>query len=96
MPVRRRIDKRRAEVTDEMESWLHGDDKASGFVQYAPDDELAALWAAHSDRIVAEHVTHFQYPARLLVAVSATTAAWNVSGSVLRANWRNRAVDSAA
>jgi hypothetical protein len=57
MPVRRRIDKRRAEVTDEHEAWLHGDDKASGFVQYAPDDELATLWAAHSDRIVIEHVT---------------------------------------
>jgi hypothetical protein len=57
MPVRKRIDKRRAELTDEGEAWLHGDDKAAGFVKYAPDHELAALWAAHSERIVAEHVT---------------------------------------
>jgi hypothetical protein len=57
MPVRRRVDKRRAEVTDEHEAWLQGDDRAAGFVPYAPDDELAALWAANADRIVAEHVT---------------------------------------
>src|SRR5882762_9486731 len=56
MPVRRRIDKRRQEVTDEHEAWLHGDDKGSGFIQYAPNDELAALWATHSERIVADHV----------------------------------------
>jgi hypothetical protein len=59
MPVRRRTDKRRAEVTDEHEAWLHSDDKAAGFVQYAPDDELAALWVAHADRIVAEHVNSY-------------------------------------
>jgi hypothetical protein len=59
MPVRRRIDKRRAEVTDEHESWLNSDDRASGFVQYAPDDELAALWTANADRIVAEHVATY-------------------------------------
>jgi hypothetical protein len=56
MPVRKRKDLRRAEVTDEHEAWLRSDDKAAGFVKYAPDDELAALWAAHSERIVAEHV----------------------------------------
>jgi hypothetical protein len=57
MPVRRRTDKRRQEVTDEHEAWLHGDDRASGFIRYGPDHELAALWSAHSERIVAEHVT---------------------------------------
>jgi hypothetical protein len=56
MPVRKRLDKRRQEVTDEHEAWLHGDNKAAGFVKYAPDGELAALWAAHSERIVADHV----------------------------------------
>jgi hypothetical protein len=56
MPVRKRKDLRRADVTDEHESWLRGDDKAAGFVKYAPIHELAALWAAHTDRIVAEHV----------------------------------------
>jgi hypothetical protein len=54
MPVRRRIDKRRQEVTDEQEAWLQGDDKASGFIQYAPNDELTTLWATHCERIVAE------------------------------------------
>jgi hypothetical protein len=57
MPVRRRTDKRREEVTDQHEEWLHGNDKASGFIQFAPHDELAALWNAHSERLVAEHVT---------------------------------------
>jgi hypothetical protein len=57
MPVRRRNDKRRAEVTEEHEAWLHGDDKASGFVKYSPDDELVALWETHAERIIAEHVT---------------------------------------
>jgi hypothetical protein len=38
---------------------LQGDDKASGFVKYAPAYELAALWNTHSERIVAEHVTHY-------------------------------------
>jgi hypothetical protein len=59
MPVRRRIDKRRAEVTDAHEAWLQSDDKAAGFVKYAPDDELAALWGEHADRIVAEHVVSY-------------------------------------
>lgn len=59
MPVRRRSDKRRAEVTDENEAWLVGDDRAAGFFNYATDDELAALWAAHSERIVAEHVADY-------------------------------------
>lgn len=56
MPVRRRVDKRRQAVTDEHEAWLEDDDKASGFVQYAHDDELEALWHQHSERIVADHV----------------------------------------
>jgi hypothetical protein len=59
MPVRKRKDLRRAEVTDEHEAWLRNDDKAAGFVKFAPEGELAALWAAHSERIVAEHVTDY-------------------------------------
>jgi hypothetical protein len=35
MPVRKRKDLRREEVTDEHEAWLHGDDKAAGFIKYA-------------------------------------------------------------
>jgi hypothetical protein len=59
MPRKRRTDKRRQEVTDEHESWLHGDDSASGFVKYEPAEALAALWAAHSERIVEDHVADF-------------------------------------
>ncbi len=57
MPRKHRIDKKRPPLTEEHEAWLHGDDKGSGFIQYAPCDELAALWGAHSVRIVEEHVT---------------------------------------
>jgi hypothetical protein len=57
MPVRRRFDKRRQEVTDEHEAWLRGDDMGSGFFKYAPEAELSALWQDHSERIVAEHVS---------------------------------------
>ena len=56
MPVRKRVDKRRQAVTDEHESWLRDDDKASGFVKYSPSEELAAMWDSHAERIVAEHV----------------------------------------
>jgi hypothetical protein len=59
VPVRRRIDKRRAEVTDEHEAWLQGNDSGCGLVPYSTHEELAALWAAHSERIVAEHVTNY-------------------------------------
>jgi hypothetical protein len=57
MAIRAKKLKAKQQLTDEGEAWLHGDDKAAGFVKYAPDHELAALWAAHSDRIIAEHVT---------------------------------------
>lgn len=57
MPVRKRIDKRRQQVTDEHEAWLHGQDRASGFIRYSPADELEDLWNTHCHRIVAEHVT---------------------------------------
>ena len=56
MPVRKRKDLRRAEVTDEHEAWLNGADKGCGLIPYSPRDELATLWATHSERIVAEHV----------------------------------------
>jgi hypothetical protein len=56
MPVRKRVDKRKQAVTDQHESWLSGNDAASGFIQYAANDELGALWHTHSERIVAEHV----------------------------------------
>jgi hypothetical protein len=59
MPVRRRTDKKRQAVTDENEAWLHSDDNGAGFFKYDPEEELAALWNEHSDRIVAEHVADY-------------------------------------
>src|SRR5882672_948942 len=56
MPVRKRVDKRKQAVTDQHEAWLHGNDAAAGFIKYSPSEELAALWDAHAERIVAEHV----------------------------------------
>jgi hypothetical protein len=59
MPVRRRTDKKRQAVTDENEAWLHSDDNGAGFFKYAPEEELAALWNEHSERIVAEYVADY-------------------------------------
>jgi hypothetical protein len=56
MPVRKRVDKRRQAVTDEIDAWLLGHDKESGFVKYLPSEELAALWSEHSERIIEEHI----------------------------------------
>ena len=59
MPIRKRKDLRRADVTDEHEAWLHGADKGCGLIPYSPRDELATLWATHSERILAEHVADY-------------------------------------
>jgi hypothetical protein len=59
MPVRKRIDKRRQEITDQHEAWLHGADMGCGLIPYSPRDELATLWETHSERIIAEHVTSY-------------------------------------
>jgi hypothetical protein len=59
MPVRKRKDLRRADVTDQHEPWLHGADKGCGLIPYSPMDELATLWATHSERILAEHVADY-------------------------------------
>ena len=55
MPVRRRTDKRRQDVTDEQELWLRGED-THGFFQFSPPDELHDFWNVHSDRIIAEWI----------------------------------------
>lgn len=59
MPIRRRIDKRREDITEEQEAWLNGDDKGAVFFKFLPDDELLAFWNLHSERIVAEHVARY-------------------------------------
>ena len=59
MPVRRRVDKRREAITDEHEAWLHGDDNRAGFFKYSLHNDLAALWAANSERVIAAHVADY-------------------------------------
>src|ERR1700727_4100928 len=59
MAVRAKKLKAKQQLTDEGEAWLDGDVKGAGFFKYSTDDELAALWAAHSERIVAEHVADY-------------------------------------
>jgi hypothetical protein len=59
MAIRAKKLKAKQQLTDEHESWLRGDDKAAAFVKYAPDAELAALWASQSELIIAEYVADF-------------------------------------
>ena len=59
MAVRAKKLKAKQQLTDDHEAWLRGDDKAAGFVKYAPDGELAALWASQSEWIVADHVANY-------------------------------------
>ncbi len=56
MARKRRVSKRRAEITPEQEAWLAGDDNGAGFFKYHREDELAEFWAEHRDRVVSEHV----------------------------------------
>lgn len=60
MAIRAKKLKAKQQLTDEHIAWLNGDDEASGFVKYAPDGELAALWAANSEGIVSEHVANYK------------------------------------
>jgi hypothetical protein len=56
MAIRAKKLKSKRQITDPEEAWLREDDSAAGFVKYASVEELAALWAEHSERIVADHV----------------------------------------
>ena len=47
MPVKRRVDKRRAALSENEERWLRGQD--SGFIQFKPHEELVLLWPTHGD-----------------------------------------------
>ena len=57
MPRKRRIDKRRPSLEGNAERWLR--DEPCGFFKFKRKDELAALWADHADKIVAEHVADY-------------------------------------
>lgn len=54
MPAKRRIAKRRAELEDDAEQWLHGE--PGGFHEFLPAADLAALWREHAEHIVEKHV----------------------------------------
>jgi hypothetical protein len=57
MPRKRRASKRREELSEDAESWLHGEE--CGFFRFKGKEELAALWAEHGHRIVAEHIAMY-------------------------------------
>jgi hypothetical protein len=56
MPVKRRVDKRREELTPEAEAWLTGEEPRGEFWIFESKDKLARTWADHRDRILAEWV----------------------------------------
>lgn len=56
MPRKRRVSKRRSDLTDEQVAWLRGDYRNAAFVNYLTDEELSKLWNQYSDSIIAEHV----------------------------------------
>jgi hypothetical protein len=51
MPVKRRTNKRRDELTDNARAWLRGE--PCGFFEFKGHEELLALWQAHGDESVA-------------------------------------------
>jgi|GEM_PF-4519986 len=57
MAVKRRIPKRRIDVTDEEECWLR--DEPCGFIQFIEDEKLDKLWNDHRERIIAEHIADY-------------------------------------
>ena len=61
MPVKRRIDKRRASLTPEEIAWLNGSDEADALdvVYFHSDEERAALWRNHGPDVVAAHIAEW-------------------------------------
>jgi hypothetical protein len=47
MPVKRRNNKRRLELSDDARAWLEG--RPCGFFEFKHPDELIPLWLAHGD-----------------------------------------------
>jgi hypothetical protein len=48
MPVRKRSARRRADLSDDAEAWLRGEQTHS-FFEYKPWDELQAIWDRYGD-----------------------------------------------
>ena len=51
MPVKRRNNKRRSELSDDARAWLEG--RPCGFFEFKHTDELIPLWQAYGDPNVA-------------------------------------------
>ncbi len=52
MAIKKRIDKKRAALTDDAIKWLEG--SGPSFTQFKDHEELVALWLAHGDDTIAE------------------------------------------
>src|SRR5678815_4034703 len=62
MPIKRRTDKRRPDLPEGAIDWLHGGNGLAGgwfYLDAGSEDGLTALWRAHADEIVAEHVAEY-------------------------------------
>ena len=51
MPVKRRVEKRRAALSENAEKWLRGE--PCGFFQFKDEDTLRAIWDEYGDPQVA-------------------------------------------
>jgi hypothetical protein len=58
MAIKKRVDKRRAAVSEHEAAWLRGD-RDCGFVQFKRDEELQALWGRSGD-----HATMYWGPGK--------------------------------
>lgn len=56
MGRKRRVSKRRADLTEQQIAWLAGDYENAGFTNYIHDDELSDLWNRYVDSIIEEHI----------------------------------------
>jgi hypothetical protein len=58
MPVRRRIDKRRQDLSEEAQAWLAGDLHGEFWI-FGTERELAETWAAHRDGVLADWIAEY-------------------------------------
>ncbi len=59
MGRKRRVSKRRADLTDEQAAWLRGDYRNAGFTNYVGDEELSELWNRYCDAIIADYAQEY-------------------------------------
>ena len=56
MPVKRRVSKRRQELSDEAVLWLEGSDAASRWLYAQSQADLAQIWSKHGSEVLAEWI----------------------------------------